>query len=227
MTFDFDKATAELPILRGFIDFVNKQSSVYMDCLNGFHGNTVRIERQVARITFPVNRKIENGQEVVVWDSMEDPTQPDVIHSSIRKSTVYLADNAEAGFNEQQICWSIIVFMFAYWDEEVRPAIAKVRGVSVDDIKVDALGDLRLIRNSIIHNKGVVSSPDHNRLKLMRHLVQPEQRVVLGHDQMHAIFVFIKQAIGEIVLHYTGGLTGAPKAADIAGIAIQTGGRAP
>lgn len=51
--------------------------------------------------------------------------------------------NAEAGFNEQHVCWSIIVFLFAYRDEQVRPEIAAVRGVEPNDVKVDALGDLR------------------------------------------------------------------------------------
>ena len=50
MSSNFEKAEAEMPVLRDFIDFVNRQSGVYMDCLAGFEGNTVRTERQVARI---------------------------------------------------------------------------------------------------------------------------------------------------------------------------------
>ncbi|MCC0017045.1 MAG: hypothetical protein H6878_12315 [Rhodobiaceae bacterium] len=223
--FDFDKATAELPILRGFIDFVNKQLSVYMDCLNGFEGNTVRITRQVARITFPVRREIRDDQEVVVWDSMEDSSRPDIIHSSIRKNSTYLADNIETGFNEQQICWAIIVFMFAYWDEEVRAAIAKVRGVEPNDIKIDALGDLRILRNGIIHAKGIVTASEHKKLKKMADLIKPDEKLVLTHDQMHKVFVLVKQAIGEIFLHYTGNLPGAPSPDEIVGVAIQNAGR--
>ncbi|APH73576.1 hypothetical protein [Aquibium oceanicum] len=219
--FDFDKATAELPILRGFIDFVNKQSSVYMDCLNGFEGNTVRIKRQVERVAFPTRKELRDGLEVVVWDSMEDPSQPDIIHSSIRKSSIYLKDNREAGFNEQQICWSIIVFIFAYWDEEVRPAIAKVRGVEPNDIKIDALGDLRILRKAIIHAKGIITATEHSKLKKMADLVEPGAKLVLNHDQMHKVFVLIKNAIGQIVLHYTGGSPGAPSPDSIVGVAIQ------
>lgn len=221
---DFDKATAELPILRDFVDFVNKQSSVYMDCLNGFAGNTVRIERQVARVTRPIRKEIRDGKEVVIWDSMEDPCRPDVIHSSIRKSSTYLSDNAEAGFNEQQICWAIIVFLFAHWDEEMRPSIAKVRGVSPNDIKLDALGDLRVLRKAVVHAKGVVTRQEHAKLKKMGHFIEPGQKLVLNHDQMHRVFVLIKNSIGEIILHYTGGLPGAPRADEIVGMAIQNAG---
>ena len=43
---DHGKIKAELDVLREFIDFVNRQVGVYCDCLSGFQGNKVRIERQ-------------------------------------------------------------------------------------------------------------------------------------------------------------------------------------
>ncbi len=63
---EFQKATAELPVLRRFIDFVNKQVGVYSDCLSGFQGNKVRIERQKARVQRPSNQRMENGRPVIV-----------------------------------------------------------------------------------------------------------------------------------------------------------------
>jgi hypothetical protein len=43
------KASAELKILRAFVDFINRQVGVYCDCLAGFQDNKVRIERQGRR----------------------------------------------------------------------------------------------------------------------------------------------------------------------------------
>ncbi|SMQ68590.1 hypothetical protein SAMN06295905_1595 [Devosia lucknowensis] len=221
---DFDKATAELPILRDFIDFVNKQSAVYMDSLAGFEGNTVRIGRQVHRVTRPDHIETKNGENVVVWTSAEDPSQPDVILSTIRRATDYLDDNSHGGFNEQQLCASIIVFIFAYWDEEVRPAIARVRGVEPNSIRIDAMGDLRILRNAIIHAGGMVAASEHAKLKKMADLPMPDKRLVLSHDQMHRLLVLVKQAIGEIIMHYTGALPGAPTAEKIVDVAIQNAG---
>lgn len=78
MKIDMEKALAELDVLRGFIDFVNSQVGVYMDFLAGFEGNTVRIQRQIARVQRPTGRKTENGKPVVMYASVEDPNQPDV-----------------------------------------------------------------------------------------------------------------------------------------------------
>ena len=73
---EYDKATAELPILRGFVDFVNQQVGVYSDCLSGFRGNKVRVERQKARVQRPTGQRIENGRPVIVWTSVDQCGRP-------------------------------------------------------------------------------------------------------------------------------------------------------
>jgi hypothetical protein len=222
---DMAKALAELEILRGFIDFVNRQIGVYCDCLSSFQGNKVRIEPQVARVSRPVSRRTENGHAVIMRASLEDPARPDVIHQRIIRADEFIAANSEAGFNEQQVCWSIIVFVFACWDEEVRPQIAKIRGVTTDEVKINALGDLRILRKSIVHNGGILGATDHAKLKVLNSVCQAEAKISLTHDQMHTIFVAIKRAIGGLILEYTANLPGAPKAEDIVDIAIQNTGR--
>ena len=154
---DRQKAEAELTVLRSFIDFVNRQVGVYCDCLAGFHGNKVRVERQMPRLQRPTNRRIEDGQPVIMYVSVEDPGRPDVLHHRIIRADEFINVNFEAGFNEQQVCWAIIVFVFAYWDEEVRSQIARIRGIQPNAVQLDAMGDLRILRKAIIHNS--VSSP--------------------------------------------------------------------
>lgn len=204
MSIDFAKAEAELPILRDFVEFVNNQVGVYMDCLAGFQGNTVRIERQIARINRASDVRIEEGRPVIVYACLEDPTSPPVIHHRVMRAQDFLGVNLEAGFNEQQVCWSIIVFLFAFWDEQVRPKLAAVRGVDQHDVKVDALGDLRHIRHAIVHNKGVLPSAKHAKLKKMAALFKPDAKIALSHAQMHTLFVTVKRAISEIILHLHG-----------------------
>ena len=221
MSIDFDKAEAELVVLRSFIDFINRQVGVYMDCLSGFEGNKVRIERQVARILHPRRERGADGEVVVMYASLEDPAKPDVIHHRIISTDEFIAVNSERAFNEQQVCWAIVVFTFAYWDEEVRPAIARIRGVEPNAIKLDAFGDLRSLRKAIIHNGGVITAADHAKLRVLNEVAQPGAVLTPSHEDMHRIFIVLKQAIAQIILHYTGQLAGAPEASEITGIAIQ------
>ena len=52
-------------------------------------------------------------------------------------------------------------------------------------------------------------------------LCKPNDNIALTHNQMHKIFVLVKQAIAALILEYTGDLPGAPSAADIVDIAVQ------
>lgn len=218
---DLRKAKAELPFLRSFIDFVNRQVGVYCDCLSSFQGNKVRIERQIPRVLRPSGRRIEQGRPVIMWTSVEDPTSPDVIHQRITRADECIAANSEAAFNEQQVCWSIIVFVFAYWDEEIRPAIARVRGVKPNDVRIDELGDLRILRRCIVHEGGLLPVAEHAKLKVMANLCKPDQKITFTHDQMHKLFIQVKQGIGRLILTYTGGLPGSPHASEITEVAVQ------
>ncbi len=215
-----DKARAELDILREFIDFVNQQVGVYCDCLAGFQGNKVRIERQIPRVRRPVGRRIKDGQPVIVWASVEDLARPDILHHRIIRADDFVATNSETGFNERQVCWAIIVFLFAYWDEEIRPKIARVRGVKPNDIKLDVFGDLRILRQNIIHEGGNLSAKEYKKLKLMKDVCVPDHAISPTHDQMHKIFVYTKQAIAALILEYTGHLPGAPKPNELTDVTI-------
>jgi hypothetical protein len=213
---------AELEILREFIDFTNQQVGVYSDACGAFAGTKIRIERQIHRENFLTKQKNNpDGTKTMVWNCVEDPNKPEPIISRIIRAPDHIAANSETGVNERYTVWGIIVFLFVYWNEDVRPRIARVRGVELNDIQVDALGDIRILRNSIIHNKGNLQASEYAKLKVLTSLVQPDALIALSHDQMHSLFVAVKSAIGDIVLEKTGHLPGAPKPGEIKDIAIQ------
>jgi hypothetical protein len=208
-----------LDTLREFIDFINRQAGVYMDAIAGFAGNKVRFELQVARVRrrFPGGRDTD-GANIVVSTSLEDPHSPDVILNRISRAKDYITDNSERGYNEQQQARAIIVFVFAYWDEEIRPRLARAKNLaSTNEIRVDVMGDLRLLRQSIIHNKGNLVGALHHRLKVMQDLFVPE----ISHDSMHQVFIRLKQGIGGLILDHIGRRPGAPDVDEIKDVAIQ------
>ncbi len=211
-----------LETLREFIDFVNHQVGVYMDALAGFAGNKTRIEFQVARVLRKSQqRRDDEGINVVVWSSFEDLGSPDIIHNRIMRATDYIAYNSVHGFNEQQHVRAIIVMLFSFWDEEIRPRLARCKNLDPHDIQVDALGDLRILRHAIIHNKGVLSVGAHAKLKVMKGMFVPDSAIIVSHDQMHKLFVFVKQGVAALILEHTGQRPGSPQISEIVDLAIQ------
>ena len=209
-------------VIREYIDFVNQQVGAYMDALAGFAGHYARVERQVHRVNRPIRAEVDDaGRQVVVWASYEDPTKPDVIHNRIIRAEDYLAVNAAGGSNEQQHARAIVVFLFTYWEDEIRPRLAKAKGVRIHEVSCDAMGDLRVLRNVILHAKSVMRSDKHAELRKLGSLFAIDEPLALSHENMHKIFVAVKQDCGRLMLDWLG-VKGAPiKPEEITDVAIQ------
>ena len=192
-------------IIREYIDFINRQVGVYMDALAGFEGHHTRVERQVHRVNKPVSSHIDNtGQRVVVWASYEDPTQPDIIHNRIIRAIDYIAANSDGGSNEQQHSQAVIVFLFTYWEEEIRPRLAVLRKVKPEEIRSDIMGDLRILRNLILHDKGIMRYEKHEKLKKLIDMFTVNQSMHISYENMHKIFVLIKQDCAKMLYELWG-----------------------
>lgn len=48
-----------------------------------------------------------------------------------------------------------IVDIYQYWEEHYRKSISDALGVGKNDIKSNILGDLRYLRQSILHHRGI------------------------------------------------------------------------
>ena len=125
----------------------------------------------------------------------KDRGSPDIIHNRITRAVDYIVYNSVHGFNEQQHARAIVVMIFAFFNEEIRPRLARCKNIDPNEIKVDALGDLRLLRHAIIHNKGVLSRSAQAKLKVMKDLFAPDAEIVVSHDDMHSLFSALKQDV--------------------------------
>jgi len=187
-------------IIREYIDFVNRQIGVYMDALAGFAGHHVNVERQVHIENRAVGIKInEKGERIVVCVRYEDPTKPDVILNRIIRASDYLAVNAKDGSNAQQHSQAVVVFLFSFWEEEIRPRIAASKQVELKQITSDIMGDLRILRHAVLHAKGMLRADKHKSLKVLNNMFAVDQPIHIPYENMHKIFELIKQDCARIL----------------------------
>ncbi len=210
-------------IIREYIDFVNEQVGMYMDALAGFAGHRTRIERQVFRESRPSHKR----GDTVVWVSYEDPTKPDIIHTRIIRTEDYISINSRGGSNEQQHASAILVFLYTYWEQETRPRLAKAKGVYVGEIQSDIMGDLREIRNAILHTKRILKEEDYRKLRTLKEMFVPDQRINLSYEDMHKMFGLAKQGVAKLLLNYHGAPEPPGGIEQIVDVAIQKGGKLP
>lgn len=210
-------------VIREYIDFVNEQVGTYMDALAGFAGHYSRVQRQVNRISHPVGRRNEHGEAVIVYASYEDPSKPNVIHNRIVRADDYLEANSSGGSNEQRHARAIVVFLFTYWENEIRPRLAEAKGTPINEIRSDIMGDMRILRHAILHAKSIVSPEEHRRMKVLRPMFPPNTFVNISYEDMHRLFVLIKQDCSRLIFEWLD-VKDAPASPDqLVDVAIQKG----
>lgn len=179
-------------VIRQYIDFVNNQVGVYMDALAGFAGHYARTEISMQRILKKEKlRPNDESHPVLVYTQYEDPSQQKFIHNRIIRAKDYISNNSPGGFNEQQHSHAVIVFLFTYWEDEIRPRLANLKNCGLNEIKSEIMGDLRIVRNVILHSKGIIRNDKFNELKKLKDMFIVNEPVHVSYVGMHHIFVLI------------------------------------
>jgi hypothetical protein len=212
-------------IVKEFIDFVNLQVGVYMNSIAGFSGAKMQMERQVARVLRAQSRKRdERGDQVITHQSFEDPKSPNVVHSRIVTADNFIEENSPAGINQRQLSYSVIVFIYTYWEADIRPRLAKAAGKEEKKVTSEIMGDLRCLRNSILHTKGVLTYEWHKKLVILKDCFSLDKQIEISYELMHQIFVKIKQGCAKLIFEWLGvDPEGRFEIDQIKGFAIQRG----
>ncbi len=84
----------------------------------------------------------------------------------------------------------LLVNIFQHWDERYRKLIATELGLNqMNDLKIDFFGDIRFLRQAIIHNKGIATS-DMEKCKILKWFKHNE-RINISYENI----MFIKNYI--------------------------------
>lgn len=192
-------------VVKEFIDFVNLQVGVYMNSIAGFSGAKMQMERQAALVLRAQSRKKDaRGDQVIAHQSFEDPSSPDVVHSRIVTADTFIKENSAGGINQRQLSYSVIVFIYTYWDDDVRPRLAEAAKVDKKEVTSDIMGDLRCMRNSILHTKGVLTPEWHAKLVVLKDCFEAGKQIEISYELMHQIFVKIKQGCAKLIFAWLG-----------------------
>lgn len=92
-------------------------------------------------------------------------------HSRLEITHVKEASKKDGVYSDT-LAKSFIAYIYAEWDEYYRHKIAQSIGVKKTNIKSDLMGDLRLIRNCIVHNNSVITN-EHQKIKELNWDLKP------------------------------------------------------
>ena len=122
-----------------------------------------------------------------------DPNLPGAVALYSCSQKEYKEMNSENGSNWQFIGKMCVITIYQYWEDYFRPEIAKQLGVEKDDIVSDIMGDLRLIRHSIIHRGGVALKEVEN-CKVLQWFREGDE-ISIDENKFKKIIFLIKKSI--------------------------------
>lgn len=133
--------------------------------------------------------------EARVFFSEVDPTKQRA--TATIKKTDLLAFSANDGHFADTLSKAMLVTLYAEWDEYFRPKFAGSIGVPSGKVRCNLLGDLRHIRNCIVHAKSVVTT-EHLKLKELKWRIAPGPLLISAQmmrefiEQTHSLAVYIE-----------------------------------
>lgn len=96
-----------------------------------------------------------------------DPNDPKTVaDASWRKSQVEGAA-AQDGWLQQWLTHAWLALMFARWEAYYRPAFAEANGVEKEQVRSDVIGDIRNLRNDVVHHRGLATKKNTGKCKIL------------------------------------------------------------
>jgi hypothetical protein len=78
-----------------------------------------------------------------------------------------------------QIGHQWVVHVYTAWDSHFRQDLEAALGLATDDLKLALLGDLRCLRNDIVHHRGIATAEWTGRCEILSHWFIPGQMILI------------------------------------------------
>ena len=93
---------------------------------------------------------------------------------------------------------SLIVTIYSEWDEYYRPKFAKAIGVKKNQVKCPLLGDIRIVRNCIVHNNSTLKE-NGIKLEKLDWALSPGNLIIT--QRMFEVFIKQINSLEVLVMH--------------------------
>ena len=161
------------PVLTEFAESDNSIMGVCFDAIRGFDLNLKEIDRTQREFLEQSGTANPSDEDLQLLDSAwiiyshGSPSDSEklVYHQGTQRD--FKTRNSQGGSNEVFIGNMTLISIFEYWEETCRPRLAAILDVHKDQVECDIFGDLRIIRNSILHHSGIALD-DVNRCKVLK-----------------------------------------------------------
>lgn len=195
---DRDKA---LELLNEFGGIVNSIYGVYFDTMRGFcllSKALIKEEKWAIKLFEKTNPELANKEYLGKQKSYYvngDPNKPGSDFLQVSTQVEQKARNEEGGANYKFIANMCLVSIYQYWEDEYRKKIEQALGLEENGVQSDIMGDIRWLRESIIHNKGGAKK-EVEKCKVLKWFKKDDEITIdrnMFKEMVRQIYKFIKE----------------------------------
>jgi hypothetical protein len=193
-------------LLTQFLNTVDTVYGIYLDSVVAYKWSKDRFE-DAQRESLVAFRNQGEAWTVQDLDQRRmhfgkgDPNTPDAKFLHTCTQAEYKARNAQGGANHKVIGNLCLVLIYQYWEDHYRPRIAECLGVERDEVRLDIMGDIRLLRQSIIHHDAKALR-DVERCTILTWFKEGDD-IFLTEAQFDSLIYRVKESIQELASHHS------------------------
>lgn len=198
--------TKALELLAEFYSVVESIYGVYLDSVRGFHlvkTEHIKTQQWAIEMLKKTNPKLANieylDRQRMIYGK-ENPNKIGSVELHQCSQAELKIRNEEGGANHKFIANMCLVSIYQYWEDHYRKEIASVLGKDKNDIQSDIMGDIRLLRLSIIHH-GALCKKDVEKCHLLKWFKKGDEIFIdkMKFEQaIRYIYIYIKDSITEM-----------------------------
>lgn len=180
-----------------FVSIIDSIQGLYLDMRRGFGALVHDIQNKQAEMArdFP-------GQSIDNFDKLDFTyhlgTEGDATYSDVHRCLQgeFKRRNSPSGENPARAGNMCLVQIFQFWNDHYRPEIEISLGWKKGMLKVDVMGDMRLLRNLIIHH-GAIADERVRKLRILKWFDDGD-RVEITREQFLQLVTLIKEAMQDV-----------------------------
>jgi hypothetical protein len=192
--------------LSNFYQVVDDIIGMYYDSRRGFISN---YQATISAQSYFVNNE---GISIEILDKTEiayvptapilPPEHPDTLNLQLYTTTQgrYKEKNQVGGGNHIVMGNLAICQLYSYWEDYYRGRIAEDLGVLKNDFKREIFGDIRLLRNSIVHHRSIALK-EISKCHYTKWFIEGDE-IAIDCEKFEFIMLHVKESILDFERQY-------------------------
>jgi len=190
-----------VPILDEFRQTVDMVYGVYLDSIAGYKWAKERLEQTQQNVLGVFKEQGEDwtlkqldAKPMIIGKGAPNAPDAKVLHRGTQLQ--FKQRNSYGGLNFKVIGNMCAVLLYQYWENHYRPQIGKLKQVPSNKVQIDVMGDLRHIRESIIHHRAI-ALPAIDKCVTLKWFTEGDE-IIFTNTQFEELIRLIKKGIVEM-----------------------------